>query len=79
MWCPSCSLFLRHYAPHPFPLQLQDWQSRGDRTVLVIAHRLQTVRSADQVLVLRQGRLLERAQLMAGQDLYSRLAQQLED
>uniref|UniRef100_K9INA0 Antigen peptide transporter 2 n=1 Tax=Desmodus rotundus TaxID=9430 RepID=K9INA0_DESRO len=58
---------------------LQDWQSRGDRTVLVIAHRLQTVRSADQVLVLRQGRLLERAQLMAGQDLYSRLAQQLED
>ncbi|KAF6116507.1 transporter 2, ATP binding cassette subfamily B member [Phyllostomus discolor] len=59
---------------------LQDWQSRGDRTVLVIAHRLQTVQSADQVLVLSQGQLLERAQLMEGQDLYSRLAQQqLED
>jgi len=56
---------------------LQDWKSHGDRTVLVIAHRLQTVQSADQILVLRQGELLEHAQLMEGQDLYSRLAQQL--
>lgn len=55
---------------------LQDWQSRGDRTVLVIAHRLQTIQSADQILVLRQGELLEHDQLMAGQDLYSRLVQQ---
>ncbi|XP_036104835.1 antigen peptide transporter 2 isoform X2 [Molossus molossus] len=58
---------------------LQDWRSRGDLTVLVIAHRLQTVRDADQVLVLRQGQLVERAQLLEGQDLYSRLVQQLED
>lgn len=57
---------------------LQDWRCRKDRTVLVIAHRLQTVQRADQVLVLRQGQLLEREQLRAGQDLYSRLAQQLE-
>ncbi|XP_070274905.1 antigen peptide transporter 2 [Myotis yumanensis] len=57
---------------------LQDWRCRRDRTVLVIAHRLQTVQRADQVLVLRQGQLLEREQLRAGQDLYSRLAQQLE-
>lgn len=55
---------------------LQDWQSRGDRTMLVIAHRLQTVQSADQILVLRHGELLEHDQLMAGQDLYSRLVQQ---
>lgn len=55
---------------------LQDWQSRGDRTVLVIAHRLQTIQSADQILVLRQGELQEQAQLMEGQDLYSRLVQQ---
>lgn len=48
--------------------------------MLVIAHRLQTVQSADQILVLRQGQLLEPAQLLAGQDLYSRLVQQqLED
>lgn len=65
--------FLRLYDP---PLQLQDWQSRGDRTVLVIAHRLQTIQSADQILVLRQGELQEHAQLMEGQDLYSRLVQQ---
>lgn len=62
------------------PLQLKDWQSRRDRTVLVIAHRLQTIQSADQILVLREGELLKPAQLMEGQDLYSRLVQQqLED
>ncbi|XP_008590676.1 PREDICTED: antigen peptide transporter 2 [Galeopterus variegatus] len=55
---------------------LQVWKSRGDRTVLVIAHRLQTVQSADQILVLDQGELREHAQLMEGQDLYSRLVQQ---
>nr|XP_051710827.1 antigen peptide transporter 2 isoform X2 [Oryctolagus cuniculus] len=55
---------------------LQDWKSQGDRVVLVIAHRLQTIQNADQILVLRQGRLLEPAQLREGQDLYSRLVQQ---
>lgn len=61
----------------PFlPLQLQAWKSRGDRTVLVIAHRLQTVQNADQILVLKQGELLDHAQLREGQDLYSRLVQQ---
>lgn len=44
--------------------------------MLVIAHRLQTIQSADQILVLRQGELQEHAQLMEGQDLYSRLVQQ---
>lgn len=48
--------------------------------MLVIAHRLQTIQSADQILVLREGKLLKPAQLMEGQDLYSRLVQQqLED
>lgn len=61
------------------PLQLQDWRARGDLTLLVIAHRLQTVRDADQVLVLRQGQLVDRAELLEGQDLYSLLVQQLED
>jgi subfamily B ATP-binding cassette protein MsbA len=32
----------------------------ADRTVLVIAHRLATVRNADQILVLEEGRLVER-------------------
>ncbi|XP_008067623.1 antigen peptide transporter 2 [Carlito syrichta] len=55
---------------------LQDWSSHGDRTVLVIAHRLQTVQSAHQVLVLQHGELRELAQLQEGEDLYARLVQQ---
>ncbi|XP_067609528.1 antigen peptide transporter 2 isoform X1 [Pseudorca crassidens] len=55
---------------------LQDWKARGDRTVLVIAHKLHTVLNADQILVLSQGELKEHKQLMEGQDLYSRLVQQ---
>ncbi|MEM9566362.1 MAG: ABC transporter ATP-binding protein, partial [Actinomycetota bacterium] len=31
-----------------------------DKTVIVIAHRLQTVRHADQILVLADGRIAER-------------------
>ena len=35
---------------------------RARRTTFVIAHRLWTVRQADQILVLREGRIVERAQ-----------------
>jgi subfamily B ATP-binding cassette protein MsbA len=47
-----------------------------DRTTLVIAHRLSTIEHADQVLVLDQGRLVERgthAGLLAAGGLYSHL------
>ena len=47
------------------------------RTTLVIAHRLATVRAADRIVVMDQGRIVEQgthAQLTAGGGLYARLA-----
>ena len=46
------------------------------RTALVIAHRLSTIRSADRILVLRQGKLVEEGSheaLMAKGGLYAKL------
>jgi len=48
----------------------------GGRTVLVIAHRLSTVRRADLILVLREGRIVERGDhvsLFAAGGLYRHL------
>ncbi|KGG12827.1 putative multidrug efflux ABC transporter [Prochlorococcus sp. MIT 0601] len=48
------------------------------RTALVIAHRLATVESADRILVMRQGKLIEEGthlQLRAKGGLYSQLAE----
>jgi len=46
------------------------------RTALVIAHRLSTIRNADRIVVVDQGRIVERGvyeELMAAGGLYSRL------
>ena len=49
-----------------------------DRTTLVIAHRLATVRAADRIVVMEDGRIVEQgthAQLAGDGGLYARLAQ----
>src|SRR5438034_1783601 len=49
----------------------------ANRTSFVIAHRLSTIRKADQILVMRQGQIIERGtheELVALEGLYSKLA-----
>jgi ATP-binding cassette subfamily B protein len=49
----------------------------ANRTSFVIAHRLSTIRNADQILVMRQGQIVERGphdELMALNGLYAKLA-----
>jgi ABC-type multidrug transport system fused ATPase/permease subunit len=58
-------------------------RAQAGRTTLVIAHRLSTVKQADKIIVLDQGRLVEEGshgELMARGGLYAQLQQaQLRD
>lgn len=64
--------------------QIQDAIARlaQDRTVIVIAHRLRTIIHADEILVLDEGRVVERgqhAELIAANGLFARLWQAQEE
>lgn len=53
--------------------------SEGNKTVIVIAHRLSTVKNADQILVVQKGRVVERGkhdELIANDGIYCNLVRQ---
>lgn len=60
---------------------LKNLSSERTFTKVIIAHRLSTVKSADQILVMEKGRIMERGthiQLLAKNGVYARIVAQNE-
>ncbi len=56
-------------------IALDNLRTRGNVTIVIIAHRLSTIRNADQIVVLKDGRVAERGshdELMISEDWYAR-------
>lgn len=76
----SCSSMKRHLVPDAESERLvQDALDRliHQRTTIVIAHRLATVRAADRIIVMSEGRIVEEGNhesLSRAGGLYARLA-----
>jgi ABC-type multidrug transport system fused ATPase/permease subunit len=61
---------------HVFPLLMKGEQKSGSRTTIVVAHRLSTIQECDDILVMEQGRVVERGthdQLIQRQGRYTEL------
>lgn len=63
---------------HAIQRALDELRSAEKVTVIVIAHRLATIRGADQIVVLRDGQIVERGShtdLMVSEDWYARVSE----
>lgn len=68
-------------ADNEHEIQQSLWRLRAGKTVVVIAHRLDTIRDADQIIVLADGEISEQgchADLMARGGAYHRMVTELE-
>ncbi|HQD10003.1 MAG TPA: ATP-binding cassette domain-containing protein, partial [Flavihumibacter sp.] len=51
-----------------------EWFRQQDKTLIIIAHRLSTIRNADEIIVLKEGKVQEQGQheqLLQSANLYS--------
>ena len=63
---------------HSGPLRTADGRLMGGRTTIAIAHRLSTIRNADEIIVMKEGRIVERGthdELISKEGYYKKLGE----